>query len=86
MDYPEVPPGVRMFNPRRIRRYRKAMGLAAEKSRLTQEARISEAEKRAVLRDLARERRRTSELEKELAKAQRPGLLKRVVGWAFRRS
>ena len=65
MDYPPIPPGVKIFDPRRLRRAHRRAFLLSERQRLTDQKRIDDAEKRALLRSLHSEQQKRSRLEEE---------------------
>lgn len=82
MDYPPVPPGVRTFDPRRLRRHNRALLAASQVQRAKDEKRIQEAEKKALLQALHNEQRKNRIQAEKASK----GFLSKVKSFFSRRA
>ena len=62
-DYPDVPPGVQMFNPRRFRRHARNRALASHAQKANERMRDAEKAKQALANALSNSQRKVRELE-----------------------
>ena len=77
-DYPEIPPGVQSFDARRFRRHYRKQFAASEISRMKEEKRVAEAEKKALLKALHNEQRKAREAGEERGRVKGQGVVGKV--------
>lgn len=84
-DYPDIPPGVQSFDARRFRRHYRKQFAASEIQRMKEEKRVSEAEKKALLRALHNEQRKVREATEKGEEKRGKGIAARVKSFFSRR-